>query len=141
MAETALVADPWKNANGVVIATSVEDLHNANNKIDKETGLSEKGEPINRLSEQPNQHAMLTGSDMEGKAPPGTSMPAIWLTSTNLRYDYLAVGLPSRWSLRRSLGSISVRGNRHRCVRSSAPTIHVPLFCSHAIFASTAGIH
>ena len=26
MAETALVADPWKNANGVVIATSVEDL-------------------------------------------------------------------------------------------------------------------
>ena len=70
MAETALVADPWKNANGVVIATSVEDLHNANNKIDKETGLSEKGEPINRLSEQPNQHAMLTGSDMEGKAPP-----------------------------------------------------------------------
>jgi hypothetical protein len=26
MPETALVADPWKNANGVVIATSVEDL-------------------------------------------------------------------------------------------------------------------
>src|SRR6202163_2813526 len=35
---------PWKNAKGVVIATSVEDLHSAGNKISKESGLTEKGD-------------------------------------------------------------------------------------------------
>src|SRR3954465_243322 len=37
---------PWKNAKGEVIAQSVDDLHSANNKISKQTALSEKGEPI-----------------------------------------------------------------------------------------------
>src|SRR6266446_7443083 len=32
---------PWQNAKGVVIATNVDDLHSDNNKISKETGLSE----------------------------------------------------------------------------------------------------
>src|SRR5262245_15719628 len=38
---------PWQNAKGVVIAQNIDDLHGAGNKINKETGLSEKGEPIN----------------------------------------------------------------------------------------------
>ena len=59
---------PWQNAKGVVIATSVADLHSANNKINKETILNEKGERIKIRGEQPNQHDILTGSDMEGKA-------------------------------------------------------------------------
>src|SRR5947207_9304539 len=37
---------PWQNAKGVVIATSVADLHSANNKISKATVLDEKGNPI-----------------------------------------------------------------------------------------------
>ena len=64
---------PWKNAKGVVIATSVDDLHSDNNKISKETGLTEKGEPVKGVGDQPNQHDILTGSDMEGKALPATS--------------------------------------------------------------------
>jgi hypothetical protein len=61
---------PWQNAKGVVIATSVEDLHSAGNKITKESGLTEKGGIVNGVGDTPNMHDMLTGSDMEGRALP-----------------------------------------------------------------------
>jgi hypothetical protein len=61
---------PWQNAKGVVIATSVDDLHSANNKITKATNLSEKGDVINGRGDQPNRHDILTGSTMDGKAFP-----------------------------------------------------------------------
>jgi hypothetical protein len=61
---------PWQNAKGVVIATSVEDLHGAGNKISKESGLTEKGTIVNGVGDTPNQHDMLTGSDMNGRALP-----------------------------------------------------------------------
>src|ERR1700745_1159189 len=38
---------PWANAKGVVVATGVDDLHSASNKLSKENNLSEKGEVIN----------------------------------------------------------------------------------------------
>ena len=38
---------PWQNAKGTVIANNVTELHSANNKITKQTALSEKGEMIN----------------------------------------------------------------------------------------------
>jgi len=62
---------PWQNAKGVVIATSVDDLHSANNKITKETALTEKGEVVNGRGDTPNMHDMLTGSQMDGRAFPG----------------------------------------------------------------------
>ena len=62
---------PWQNAKGVVIATSVADLHSANNKIGKATVLDEKGNPIKMRGDTPNMHDMLTGSDLEGRAFPG----------------------------------------------------------------------
>ena len=37
---------PWTNAKGVVIATSVEDLHSPNNKIAAETNVAEIGRLI-----------------------------------------------------------------------------------------------
>ena len=61
---------PWKNAKGETIATSVDDLHSANNKISKQTALNEKGEPINGRGDQPNRHDILTGSTAEGRAFP-----------------------------------------------------------------------
>ena len=61
---------PWQNAKGVVIATSVEDLHSAGNKISKESGLTEKGTVVNGVGDTPNQHDMLTGSGMDGRALP-----------------------------------------------------------------------
>src|SRR5262245_611928 len=62
---------PWQNAKGVVVATSVVDLHSANTKMSRANALNEKGEPIKMRGDTPNQHDILTGSDMEGKAFPG----------------------------------------------------------------------
>jgi hypothetical protein len=59
---------PWTNAKGAVVAQNVEDLHSNNNKINKETGLSEKGERIKVRGDTPNMHDIMTGSDMQGKA-------------------------------------------------------------------------
>ena len=62
---------PWKNAKGETIATSVDDLHSANNKINKQTALTEKGQPVNGRGDQPNMHDILTGTQ-----PDGTAFPA-----------------------------------------------------------------
>ena len=62
---------PWQNAKGAVIATNVADLHSANNKLGRATALNEKGEPVKMRGDTPNQHDVLTGSDLEGKAFPG----------------------------------------------------------------------
>jgi hypothetical protein len=61
---------PWKNAKGVVIATSVADLHSGNNKISKATAVDEKGQPIKVRGDNPVMHDILTGSDTEGRAFP-----------------------------------------------------------------------
>src|SRR5918994_2515623 len=45
---------PWQNAKGEVIAKDVDDLHSANNKISKQTALSEKGDQINARGDTPN---------------------------------------------------------------------------------------
>jgi hypothetical protein len=58
---------PWFNAKGVQIASSVADLHSANNKITAETALNEKGQSPNYIGgPQPLQHDMLTGSNEDG---------------------------------------------------------------------------
>jgi hypothetical protein len=59
---------PWANAKGEVIAKDVADLHSANNKISKQTALTEKGQPINGRGDTPNMHDMLTGSQPDGTA-------------------------------------------------------------------------
>jgi len=58
---------PWKNANGVVIAKDVAELHGANG-LTKQTALSEKGEVINGRGDTPNRHDVLTGSQPDGTA-------------------------------------------------------------------------
>jgi hypothetical protein len=59
---------PWKNAKGEVVATSVADLHSASNKLNKQTALGEKGQPINGRGDQPNMHDILTGTQPDGTA-------------------------------------------------------------------------
>ena len=58
---------PWKNADGVVIANSVEQLH-GNNNLTKQTALTERGEVVNGRGDTPNQHDVLTGSTADGRA-------------------------------------------------------------------------
>ncbi len=61
---------PWKNAKGEVIAKNVKDLHSAQNKIGKDTALTEKGEKVNGRGDTPNMHDILTGSQADGSAFP-----------------------------------------------------------------------
>jgi hypothetical protein len=60
---------PWRNAKGEVIAKNVKELH-ANPNINKQTGLTEKGEPVNGRNDSPNKHDILTGSQADGTAFP-----------------------------------------------------------------------
>jgi len=74
---------PWQNIKGVVVATSVEDLHSANNKLSKENNLSEKGEIIPGGGDRPNKHDILTGSTADGRAfPPDKDMTCKNYTSS-----------------------------------------------------------
>lgn len=61
---------PWANARGVVIASSVAELHGANN-LTKQTALTETGAVVNGRGDTPNQHDILTGSQPDGNAIPG----------------------------------------------------------------------
>jgi hypothetical protein len=60
---------PWRNAKGEVIAKNVKELH-ASPNINKQTGLTEKGEPVNGRGDSPNKHDILTGSQADGTAFP-----------------------------------------------------------------------
>ncbi|TSA18014.1 MAG: hypothetical protein D4R74_01850 [Betaproteobacteria bacterium] len=58
---------PWRNVKGEVIARNVEELH-GENKLTKETALTEKGEILKGRGESSNVHDVLTGSEPDGTA-------------------------------------------------------------------------
>jgi hypothetical protein len=58
---------PWQNAKGDVVAKDVAELH-ATNNLNKQTALSEKGEPVKGRGDTPTTHDMLTGSQPDGTA-------------------------------------------------------------------------
>ena len=59
---------PWHNAKGVQVAANVDDLHSENNKLSKENSLTEMGKMVNGRGDSPNQHDILTGSNLDGTA-------------------------------------------------------------------------
>ncbi|WP_345786977.1 hypothetical protein [Gemmatimonas aurantiaca] len=74
---------PWKNVKGVVVATSVDDLHSDNNKLSKENSLTEKGTMVNGRGDTPNTHDILTGSTLDGRVSTdaGDSTCSNWTSS------------------------------------------------------------
>ena len=58
---------PWFNANGVRVATDVDDLHSDDNKLSKENSISETGDVIKGRGDSPNRHDILTGSSLDGR--------------------------------------------------------------------------
>jgi hypothetical protein len=66
---------PWANANGLVVATSVENLHYDNSNFNWEYSLDENGNQFaSRIDGDPDftEHDALTGSQIDGTAfPPG----------------------------------------------------------------------
>ena len=59
---------PWYNAKGVAVASSVADLHIANNRLGKENSLTETAAVVNGRGDTPNMHDILTGSQADGTA-------------------------------------------------------------------------
>jgi hypothetical protein len=63
---------PWYNTNGVQVASSVADLHSDDNNMTRETELNEMGDLVNGREQMPNQHDVLTGSNLDGTASDNT---------------------------------------------------------------------
>jgi hypothetical protein len=70
-------AGPRYNAKGIMVAKNVDDLHSANNNLNKETALDENGQMVNGRTEKPNKHDILTGSRPDGTAFAGGFFPDI----------------------------------------------------------------
>jgi hypothetical protein len=95
-------AGPWHNAKGVLIASSVAELHSEKANINNDTALDEQGRPINATG-SPNRHDILTGSTVEGRATTATCQN--WTsgsaehTATLGHHDRLTFGKPgSPWN-------------------------------------------
>jgi len=59
---------PWYNAEGFLVAANAGQLHSAENKITKETAITEKLDQVNGGGDTPNVHDILTGSRSDGTA-------------------------------------------------------------------------
>jgi len=59
---------PWASANGVQVASGIDDLHSDANKLGKDNSISESGDVINGRGDSPNRHDILTGSNLDGTA-------------------------------------------------------------------------
>ena len=74
---------PWYNADGVMIAESVADLHSENNNLTKETQLNEMGSVVNGRGDSPNMHDLMTGSNLDGTlyTGEGTTVCGNWTSN------------------------------------------------------------
>lgn len=59
---------PWYNAQGVLIAANLTDLHLYNKTITLETALDERCKRIKGRYDEPNEHDILTGTQDDGTA-------------------------------------------------------------------------
>jgi hypothetical protein len=65
-------AGPWYNANGVLVARSVDHLHYSNVLLNKQNSVTEKKGIVNGVGDTPNQHDILTGTNPDGTASANT---------------------------------------------------------------------
>lgn len=63
---------PWANAKGVLMASNVDDLHYNNANLTYQNSVDENGETVNSggSGDSPNRHDVLTGTLLDGSAPP-----------------------------------------------------------------------
>ena len=66
---------PWHNARGLMIAMNQDELHGdtiqmarQSNRVNKNTARTETGEAVKGVGDMPNEHDMLTGSTLDGRA-------------------------------------------------------------------------
>ena len=65
---------PWYNAEGLLIAANVNELHGPESRINKTTALTEKLDQVNGVGDRPNVHDILTGSRPDGTAFEGAGL-------------------------------------------------------------------
>lgn len=66
---------PWHNTRGAVVARDLAHLHGdtieaarLGNNLSWATAFTEKNEPVKRAGDKPNEHDILTGSQLDGRA-------------------------------------------------------------------------
>jgi hypothetical protein len=59
---------PWYNAEGLLIAATLDELHSEKSRINKETAVTERLDPVSGVGDDPNMHDILTGSRPDGTA-------------------------------------------------------------------------
>ena len=94
---------PWKNAKGVVVATSVEDLHSDANKLSKDNSLTEKGAVVNGRGDTPNINAVAH----PGSQGAATSLPAVAATAHYRHAEFIVCGRFFDFNLERCTGDIA----------------------------------
>ena len=62
---------PWYNAEGLLIAATLDELHGDKAAINKQTAVTERLDAVDGVDDATNQHDILTGS-----RPDGTALPA-----------------------------------------------------------------
>jgi len=117
---------PWQNAKGVVVATSVEDLHSANNKLTTDNSLTERGTRVSGFGYTPNYHDALTGSQADGTAFAGNMN----LTCNNWTSSEFG---------KAELGHIDRRGGADNEFQRSWNSTHQSRGCSQADLIATGG--
>jgi hypothetical protein len=65
---------PWYNAEGLLVAANLEELHGPESRVNKSTALTEKLDQVNGVGDRPNLHDILTGSRPDGTAFEGAGL-------------------------------------------------------------------
>lgn len=63
---------PWYNAEGLLVAANVVELHGSESKVSKATAVTERLDTVNGVGDDPNRHDILTGSRPDGTAFDGS---------------------------------------------------------------------
>lgn len=114
---------PWFNVNGVMVATTLDNLHDAAaNNMTKATALDETGAMVNGSGDTPNTHDILTGSLANGMA---------------------AATHCNNWTSSAATGATAQVGHHDRMGGGAAPTswnaAHATSGCSAAAFQGSGG--
>jgi hypothetical protein len=76
---------PWYNAEGLLVAASVAELHGENAGINQDIAVTEKLDRVAGAGDTPNMHDILTGSRADGTAfPPGEDLTCGNWTSSGM---------------------------------------------------------
>mmetsp|Transcript_43645 Transcript_43645/g.98679 ORF Transcript_43645/g.98679 Transcript_43645/m.98679 type:complete len:206 (-) Transcript_43645:7-624(-) len=114
---------PWFNAQGVMIAASIDTLHSEENNISKETALDEFGMVISGNGDEVNRHDIITGSNIDGRLAAGETC--------------------NDWTTDEGGSAMVGHHDRTGSDRASSPTswnaAHSSLGCSLEDFAQTGG--